>query len=83
MQPGRGYPVGNLHTLNPGNAPGPNASLPFLYYNAGKRGIVLDLGHAAAREAFLRLCRTADLLFDSCTPGYLDELGLSYAEFSR
>lgn len=82
IEPPSGDPLRRVGPFH-GNAPGPNASLPFLYYNAGKRGIALDLGHAAAREAFLRLCRTADLLFDSCTPGYLDELGLSYAELSR
>lgn len=65
------------------NTPGPQASLPFLYYNAGKRGMAIDFAQAAGREIFLRLCQSADLLLDSCVPGYLDGLGLSYAALSR
>lgn len=64
------------------NVPGPQASLPYLYYNAGKRGIALDLEQAAGREVFRRLCESADLLLDSCVPGRLEGLGLSYAELS-
>lgn len=65
------------------DAPGPQAGLQYLYYNAGKRGIAIDLEHALGREAFLRLCQRADLLVESCTPGYLDRLGLSYDVLSR
>lgn len=61
----------------------PEGSLQFLYYNAGKRGIALDLGVEAGREVFRRLCRGADLLVESCCPGYLDGLGLSHATLNE
>lgn len=66
-----------------GGRPRADASLQFLYYNAGKRGIALDLAAHGGREVFRRLCAGADLLVESSAPGYLDELGLSYAELER
>lgn len=65
------------------NTPGPQASLPYLYFNAGKRGMAIDLTQVAGRAVFRRLCLSADLLLDSCVPGYLNSLGLSYAELSQ
>ena len=53
-------------------------SLQYLYYNAGKRGMAVDLNQEKGREVFVRLCADADLLLESFTPGYLDGLGLSY-----
>ncbi len=60
------------------NKPGKERSLQFLYYNAGKRGIVLDLNKDKGKEIFIKLCATADILFESCVPGYLGSLGLSF-----
>lgn len=60
----------------------PDRSLQYLYYNAGKRGIALDLEAQAGREVFRLLCRSADLLFESSTPGYLEGLGLSHTTLS-
>lgn len=60
------------------NLPGIERSLQFIYYNAGKRGMALDLNKEKGREVFVELCKGADLLFESFTPGYLDNLGLSY-----
>lgn len=54
------------------------SSLQFLYYNAGKRGLALDLSREEAREVFRRLCDGADLLLESSTPGYLQGLGLGH-----
>ncbi len=65
------------------NDPGVQASLPYLYYNAGKRGLALDLEHEAGREVFRRLCRDADLLIESCRPGWLDGSGLSWEALSK
>lgn len=65
-----------------GDERGPDGSLQYLYYNAGKRGIALDLESALGQEVFRCLCRGADLLIESCRPGYLDGLGLSYAQLS-
>jgi len=65
------------------NEPGVQASLPYLYYNAGKRGLAVDLENEEGRAVFRRLCGSADLLVESCRPGYLDGLGLSYDVLSR
>ncbi|BBO77879.1 CoA transferase [Desulfosarcina widdelii] len=64
------------------NIPNREGSLQFLYYNAGKRGVVLDLNNSAGREIFIELCKTADLLIESTTPGYLAGMGLSYDHLS-
>lgn len=53
-------------------------SLQFLYYNAGKRGVALDITRDKGKEILLKLCKSADLLIDSFAPGYLPDLGLSY-----
>lgn len=60
------------------NRPGKERSLQFIYYNAGKRGMVLDLQMEKGKEIFIELCKGADILFESFTPGYLDGLGLSF-----
>lgn len=61
----------------------PNSSLTFNYYNTGKRGIALSLEHDAGKQAFLNLCSSADLLLESCVPGYLQRHGLAYEDLSR
>jgi len=77
VEPVTGDPLRNIGPFYK-NKPGKERSLQFLYYNAGKRGIVLDLNKEKGREIFARLCAHADVLFESCVPGYLDSLGLSY-----
>jgi benzylsuccinate CoA-transferase BbsE subunit len=64
------------------NAPGMNRGLQFLYYNAGKRGMALDLEKPKGQQVFLQLCEKADLLLESFVPGYLDSLGMSYDRLS-
>ena len=64
------------------NQPGMDRSLQFLYYNAGKRGMALDLEKPEGRGIFLKLCEGADLLLESFFPGYLEGLGMSYDRLS-
>jgi benzylsuccinate CoA-transferase BbsE subunit len=64
------------------NIVNPERSLQYLYYNAGKRGIVLDITKEEGREVFIKLCMSADILFESFRPGYLSGMGLSYDELS-
>lgn len=64
------------------NRPGKENSLQFIYYNAGKRGMVLDISNETGRKIFVEMCKGVDILFESFAPGYLDALGLSYDELS-
>jgi crotonobetainyl-CoA:carnitine CoA-transferase CaiB-like acyl-CoA transferase len=60
------------------NSGHPSESLSFLYNNANKLGITLNLETSIGRELFARLVRNTDVLVESFPPGYLDELGLSF-----
>jgi crotonobetainyl-CoA:carnitine CoA-transferase CaiB-like acyl-CoA transferase len=57
----------------------PEASGFYLYLNAGKRGITLDLAHEAGRAALLDLVAESDILIESSPPGDLDRLGIGVA----
>ncbi len=59
-----------------------NSSLPFLYYNAGKRGLALDLEQPAGRDIFLCLCASSDLLIDGAKPGYLESQGIGFKKLA-
>ncbi|MBA4180741.1 MAG: hypothetical protein C0506_09155 [Anaerolinea sp.] len=61
---------------------GPDTSLAWWGVNRNKRGITLDLESAEGRDRLLALAKTAGILLESFTPGYLDSLGLGY-EFLR
>jgi crotonobetainyl-CoA:carnitine CoA-transferase CaiB-like acyl-CoA transferase len=45
-------------------------------YARNKRSIVLNFRHAAAKDALLRLVKTADVLIENFRPGTLEEMGL-------
>ena len=59
--------------------PDPEASGFFLYLNAGKRGITLDLDDEAGRAALLDLVGSFDVPIESFPPGELDRLGVGVA----
>ena len=46
--------------------------------NFNKRGITLDVANSEGNALLKRLIETADFLFESFEPGYLDALGLGY-----
>jgi formyl-CoA transferase len=70
-------PLGETTRHMPGSrgaeSPGFNA------LNRGKRGIVLNLKTAAARDVFVRLARYADVVIENYRPGVMSEFGLDYA----
>lgn len=55
-----------------------HAAYPF--WARGKRSIVLDLDNGADRSTLKSLILHADILIESHQPGYLDSLGLGYAQ---
>jgi crotonobetainyl-CoA:carnitine CoA-transferase CaiB-like acyl-CoA transferase len=74
--------IGPFRSNGTGAAPGVEDSLFWWAYNRNKRGITVDLETEAGRERFRRLVRSADVLIESFTPGYLDRLGLGYHDLS-
>ena len=58
--------------------PRPENSLWFLAYNAGKRGVTLDVGTQAGRRILTRLAEDAAFLVESAPAGAFDGLGLEY-----
>ncbi|HYK98315.1 MAG TPA: CoA transferase, partial [Candidatus Acidoferrales bacterium] len=59
------------------NQPGPDRAAMFSFYNAGKRGVTLDLKQPRAVELALRLVDTADVVIESFPAGTLARRGLS------
>ena len=59
------------------NKPGPDRAAMFSFYNAGKRGVTLDLKQPKAVELALRLVDTADVLIESFPAGTLARRGLA------
>ena len=63
--------------------PDPEKSLFWFALNTSKRGITLNLESADGREIFKELVKTADFVIESFDPGYLDSLGLGYADLEK
>src|SRR5262245_26076280 len=61
-----------------GDAPHPENSLSFLYLNANKRSLELDLEREADRARFRELALGADVVLESLAPGELARLGLDF-----
>src|SRR5437868_1008926 len=53
-------------------------SAAFLQVNRNKKSIALDLKQPAARDLFLRLAETADIVLEQFRPGVVDRLGVGY-----
>jgi crotonobetainyl-CoA:carnitine CoA-transferase CaiB-like acyl-CoA transferase len=61
----------------------PEKSLFWWSYAANKRGITLDIESAAGRGLLLKLVEDADFLIESFSPGYMEGLGLGYADLAK
>ncbi|MBI2876679.1 MAG: CoA transferase [Candidatus Tectomicrobia bacterium] len=66
-----------------GDLPHPEGSGLFLYLNANKRGITLNLGSAEGRQILDDLLRGADVLIEDHPPQQAEALGLSYATLAE
>ncbi len=82
VEPIDGSPVREMGPFHK-DRPDREGGLQFLYYNAGKRAIALDVNRPKGREIFLKLCGWADLLLESFSPGYLDKLDLSHRKLNE
>ena len=58
--------------------PGPDTSLPFVYLNAGKRGVTLNLKSEAGRGMLKSLLPETDVLVENFAPRVMPSLGLDY-----
>jgi crotonobetainyl-CoA:carnitine CoA-transferase CaiB-like acyl-CoA transferase len=55
----------------------------FLAQNAGKQSITLNLKHAAGKDAFRRLVKTADVVVENFRPGVMQRLGFSFDDLKQ
>ena len=67
----------------PDDLPDPNRSGLFLYLNANKLGITLDLRSSLARKLFFDLLKDADILVENNPPGEMDALGLDFPSLHK
>jgi crotonobetainyl-CoA:carnitine CoA-transferase CaiB-like acyl-CoA transferase len=69
-----------------GNVPELNDKLmgtSFLAQNANKKSVTLNLKEPEAKEIFLKLAATADVVVENFRPGVMERLGLSYAALAE
>lgn len=64
------------------DVPDREKSLNWFAFNANKRGITLSIEAKDGQEIFKKLVKTANFVIESSPPGYMDKLGLGYAELS-
>jgi crotonobetainyl-CoA:carnitine CoA-transferase CaiB-like acyl-CoA transferase len=58
--------------------PEPQKSLFWFSLNTNKRSITLDITGVQGKDIFKRLVKSADIIIESYSPGYMDDLGLGY-----
>jgi crotonobetainyl-CoA:carnitine CoA-transferase CaiB-like acyl-CoA transferase len=58
-----------------------NMAALYLTCNRNKRSLVLDVKDKAARQAVLRLARSADVVIHNNRPQVMERLGLAYGDF--
>lgn len=76
IEPPGGDP-GRLQPPFAGNVASPDRSLPFLYRNANKSALEIDLHDPAGAERFAQLCAGADVLLENYGPNRRQVLDLA------
>src|SRR5690349_15916489 len=66
----------------PNDVPNRESSGQFLYLNANKRGVTLDLADPRGRDAFHRLLGRSDIVIGDRPAARLNEIGLHYSSLS-
>ncbi len=61
----------------------PEKSLFWFAFNTNKRGITLDIETLAGQEIFKKLAKTADIVIESFSPGYMKKLSLDYTALEK
>ena len=61
------------------DVPDKETSAPFLYLNAGKKSVTLDIFDVSAQPLLKELIAWADILVENFKPGVMATLGLDYA----
>ncbi|MBI4333613.1 MAG: CoA transferase [Chloroflexi bacterium] len=77
VEPPSGDPTRNVGPFLH-DEPDPEKSLYFFLFNAGKRGVTLDIESAGGQATLKELVWQSDVLVETFQPGYLDRLGLGY-----
>ena len=67
----------------PGDSADPEASGMFIYLNANKRGVTVDIESVRGGEIAAELLRTADIVVESYAPGFMDRMGLGYESMRK
>jgi benzylsuccinate CoA-transferase BbsE subunit len=65
------------------NIPDPEKSLFWFAYNSNKRGITLDITRSKGQELFKKIAKTADIILESFSPGYMSDLKLGYEDICK
>jgi crotonobetainyl-CoA:carnitine CoA-transferase CaiB-like acyl-CoA transferase len=63
--------------------PHPERSLFWFAMNTSKRGVTLNIESEDGQEIFRKLVATTDFVVESFAPGYLDTLGIGFAQLAR
>lgn len=79
IEPPGGCPTRRLAPFHL-DEPDPEGSLVWWALGRDKRSLILDLETPEGAETFRRLLQTADFVVDSFEPGYLERIGLGYAQ---
>ena len=82
IEPPEGHPTRRLGPFFHDEKDG-EKSLYFFQFNTNKRSITLDLTTSEGKDVFRKMIKTADMLFETSQPGYMDSLGLGYAALSE
>ncbi|MGI9329031.1 MAG: CaiB/BaiF CoA transferase family protein [Pseudomonadales bacterium] len=74
------HPAGEVCRRLPPLLPDSQLTVPHETVNRNKLNVTLDLQRDDGREAFLKLCETADIVVENFRPGTLAKWGVGYAE---
>ncbi len=77
VEPPGGDPMRRIGPFSE-STPSAEKSVPFMFLNAGKKSMTLDLQNEAGRSILKELVAKADVLVESFSPGVMANLGLGY-----